>query len=60
MLHHNQKLYGFGTINTPTIIHEDNATCVAQMEIGYIKSDDMTKHISPKYSILKNSTMRVR
>lgn len=58
MLHHNQKSCGFGTINSPTIIHENNATCVAQMEIGYINSDDMTKHIYPKYSILKNSRMR--
>nr|GEZ49944.1 retrovirus-related Pol polyprotein from transposon TNT 1-94 [Tanacetum cinerariifolium] len=31
-----------------TIIHEDNAACVALMEEGYIKSDK-TKHIPPRY-----------
>ncbi|GKA85865.1 retrovirus-related pol polyprotein from transposon TNT 1-94 [Tanacetum coccineum] len=33
---------------SPTIIHEDNAACVAQMKEGYIKSD-RTKHIPPRY-----------
>jgi hypothetical protein len=29
------------------IIYEDNAACVAQMQIGYINAN-YTKHISPK------------
>ncbi|KAI3700148.1 hypothetical protein L2E82_44766 [Cichorium intybus] len=33
---------------SPTLIYEDNATCVAQMKEGYIKSD-RTKHIPPKF-----------
>nr|GEV63750.1 hypothetical protein [Tanacetum cinerariifolium] len=33
---------------SPNIIHEDNATCVAQMKEGYIKSD-RTKHIPLGY-----------
>ena len=33
--------------NSPTIIYEDNAACVAQMQTGYIKSN-ITKHIAPK------------
>lgn len=48
MTNHIQKSCGFGTSNTPTVIYEDNATCVAQMEMSYIKSN-MTKNISPKY-----------
>jgi hypothetical protein len=32
---------------TPTIIYEDNAAYVAQMQIGYIESNYI-KHISPK------------
>ena len=43
-----EKSCGYNTANTPTIIYEDNAACVAQMETGYIKSN-MTKHICPKY-----------
>ena len=34
--------------NSPTIIYEDNAACVAQDKGGYIKGD-RTKHISPKF-----------
>ncbi|KAL2235882.1 UNVERIFIED_CONTAM: hypothetical protein Sindi_1320400 [Sesamum indicum] len=32
----------------PTILYEDNATCIAQLKEGYIKGDRM-KHISPKF-----------
>ncbi|GJY78501.1 disease resistance CC-NBS-LRR class family protein [Tanacetum coccineum] len=39
---------GLNNEKSPTIIHEDNAACVAQMKEGYIKSD-MTKHIPPRY-----------
>jgi hypothetical protein len=35
-------------MDTPTIIYEDNATCVAQMQTGYIRNN-LTKHISPKF-----------
>ena len=34
--------------NSPTIIYEDNAACVAQVKGGYIKGDK-TKHILPKF-----------
>ncbi|GKA83284.1 hypothetical protein Tco_0804879 [Tanacetum coccineum] len=40
--------YGLNNEKSPTIIHEDNAACVAQMKEGYIKSD-RTKHIPPRY-----------
>jgi hypothetical protein len=33
-------------IDTPTIIYEDNAACVAQMHMGYVKSN---LHIAPKF-----------
>nr|GEZ06644.1 retrovirus-related Pol polyprotein from transposon TNT 1-94 [Tanacetum cinerariifolium] len=39
---------GLNKKKSPTIIHEDNAACVALMEKGYIKSD-RTKHIPPRY-----------
>jgi hypothetical protein len=38
---------GIGALESLTIIYEDNAACVAQMQIGYIKTN-YTKHISPK------------
>ena len=48
MINHIQQSCGMGSIKSPTIIYEDNAACVAQMQIGYIKSN-ITKHISPKW-----------
>ena len=32
----------------PTILQEDNTTCIAKIKGGYIKVD-RTKHISPKF-----------
>ncbi|GJS04721.1 hypothetical protein Tco_0321229 [Tanacetum coccineum] len=32
----------------PTVVHEDNAACIAQLKDGYIKAD-RTKHILPKF-----------
>jgi hypothetical protein len=59
MTNHIQKSCGSTTANTPTIIYEDNVACVAQMEMGYIKSN-MTKHIVLRIFILMNSRTRVR
>ena len=47
MINHIQQSCGKGSIKSPTIIYEDNADCIAQMETGYIKSN-ITKHIAPK------------
>jgi hypothetical protein len=47
MINHIQQSCGISVIDSPTIIYEDNAACVAQMDKGYIKSN-ITKHISPK------------
>jgi hypothetical protein len=47
MINHIQESCGKGVVNTPTIIYEDNAACVAQMHMGYVKSNLM-KHIAPK------------
>jgi hypothetical protein len=47
MIDHIIQTCGIGVIDTPTIIFEDNSTCITQMESGYIKSN-MTKHIIPK------------
>jgi hypothetical protein len=44
---HILKSCEIGSLDAPTIIFEDNAICVAQMESGYIKSN-LTKHIAPK------------
>ena len=33
---------------SPTILYEDNTTCIAQVKRRYIKGD-RTKHISPKF-----------
>jgi hypothetical protein len=48
MINHIQKSCGKGVVNTPTIIYEDNAACVTQMHMGYVKSN-LTKHIAPKF-----------
>jgi hypothetical protein len=47
MIDHTQKSCGIGAIELPTIIFEDNAACVAQMQMRYIKTN-YTKHISLK------------
>ena len=38
MINHIQQSCGIGSIESPTIIYEDNAACVARMQTGYIKS----------------------
>lgn len=48
MIHHIQQSCELNTIQTPTIIYEDNAACVAQVEMGYVKSN-LTKHINPNF-----------
>jgi hypothetical protein len=45
---HIQKSCGFSPVDTPTIIYEDNAACIVQMQTDYIKNN-MAKHISPKF-----------
>lgn len=47
MINHIQNSCGKNIIDTPTIIYEDNAACVAQMHMGYVKRN-LTKHIAPK------------
>jgi hypothetical protein len=39
---------GFPPPDSPSIIYEDNAACIAQVRGGYIKGDRI-KHISPKF-----------
>ncbi|KAL5550409.1 hypothetical protein UlMin_000585 [Ulmus minor] len=40
--------FGLPVNKDPTILYEDNATCIIQIKEGYIKSD-RTKHIPPKF-----------
>jgi hypothetical protein len=47
VIDHINKLCGIGAIESPTIIYEDNAACVAQMQTGYIKTN-YTKYIFSK------------
>ena len=47
MINHKQQSCDVSSITKPTIIYEDNSTCIAQMNIGYIKSN-ITKHIAPE------------
>jgi hypothetical protein len=39
MIDHIQILCGIGETVSPTIIYEDNAACVAQMQTGYVKTN---------------------
>ncbi|XP_057248902.1 secreted RxLR effector protein 161-like [Beta vulgaris subsp. vulgaris] len=49
LTHHILKESGIKeTQEGPTIIHEDNTACIAQIKEGYIKGD-RTKHIDPKF-----------
>jgi hypothetical protein len=47
MMNFVQSSSGIGSLESPTIIYEDNAACIVQMQTGYIKSN-ITKHIAPK------------
>jgi hypothetical protein len=47
VINHIETSCGIGDLESHTIIYEDNAACVAQMETWYIKTN-YTKHISPK------------
>lgn len=47
MINHIQQSCEIGSIESPTIIFEDNAACVAQMQTWYIKSN-ISVHIAPK------------
>jgi hypothetical protein len=62
MINHIQQSSGIGSIESPTIIYEDNAACVTQMETGYIKSN-IAKHISPKlfypHELQKNGEINI-
>jgi hypothetical protein len=62
MINHIIQSCGIGTVDTPTIIFEDNSACVTQMESGYIKSK-MTKHIIPKlfypHELQKNGEIEI-
>ncbi|KAK9150854.1 hypothetical protein Syun_009163 [Stephania yunnanensis] len=49
MIEHIQESCGLPSIkDSPTILYEDNAACIAQLSEGFIKGD-RTKHISPKF-----------
>ena len=47
MINHVHQSCSIGSMESPTIIYEDNVVCVTQMQTGYIKSN-ITKHIAPK------------
>jgi len=47
MINHIQQSCGISSMESPTIIYEDNVVCGTQMQTGYIKSN-ITKHIAPK------------
>jgi hypothetical protein len=47
VINHIETSCGIGALESPTIIYEDNATCVSQMQTRYIKTN-YTKLISPK------------
>ena len=49
MIQHIRESCGLSsTKGDPTILFEDNATCITQITGGYIKRN-RTKHISPKF-----------
>jgi hypothetical protein len=47
VINHIQVSCGIELIESPTIIYEDIIACVAQMQLGYVKSN-ITKHTTSK------------
>jgi hypothetical protein len=47
VINHIYVLCGIELVGSSTIIYEDNATCIAQIQSGYVKSN-VTKHNTPK------------
>jgi hypothetical protein len=62
MINHIIQSCGIVALETPTIIFEDNSTCVTQIESDYIKSN-MTKHIISKlfypHELQKNGEIEI-
>jgi hypothetical protein len=48
VINHIQVSCGIEPIGSPTIVYEDNATYVVQMQLGCVKSN-VIKHITPKF-----------
>ena len=49
VIQHICENYGLSSIkNSPTILYEDNDTCITQIRGGYMKGE-RTKHIAPKF-----------
>jgi hypothetical protein len=51
VIQHVQNTCGLNMTSTPTIIYENNFACVAQIQMGYVKTS-LTKQISPKFFYL--------
>ncbi|XP_021839035.2 uncharacterized protein [Spinacia oleracea] len=63
VIQHIREDYGLSTgKEAPTVMYEDNTTCIAQLKDGYIKGDK-TKHILPKFffthELQKNGDVQV-
>ncbi|CAH9124702.1 unnamed protein product [Cuscuta epithymum] len=64
MIQHIQNECGIKSFTSnPTMIYEDNTSCIAQIKGGYIKGD-RTKHIAPKlfstHDLEKDGTVDVK
>jgi hypothetical protein len=62
MVHHILTSDGFCSMESPTIIYEDNAGCVFQMEIDYVKTN-LNTHMTPElffpYNLHKNGDINI-
>ena len=59
MIQQIQETCGLPSIRSnATMLHEDNATCIAQIKGGFIKGD-ITDHISPKFFFIQVLSNRV-
>jgi hypothetical protein len=47
MVHHILTSCGISSLESPTIIYEDNVACVVQMERSYVKTN-LNKHMAIK------------
>ena len=64
MTQHFKESCGLPVNKNPTILYEDNVTCIAQLGEGYIKSD-RTKHIPSRFfsytqELIKDNHMDIK
>ena len=59
MIRHIQQTCGLNTVQTPTIIYEDNAACVAQVQSRHVKSNLINPMFFYAHELQKTNEVRI-